>query len=779
MYEQHFGLNKRLFRTSATGNDVFVGPNIAATTAEIKKAISANDAIVTISGAVGSGKTTLATHTLESISDGRIIVRVGRMRLESEDVLELLLDELGIEDKPRGTIQRFAILRRKLKELEDIKSRVFITIEDSVRLGADALAEIEALTSADAGESEGASVILMGDESLKTFLEEPQLVRVQQRIRQRFIVAPLCATELHGYLRHCFRLVGGEFEKIFEPNAAQLLHYLSGGIPRVSNNLVESAMAAAADQNLNQVASQLLSQIAESDYGLSTDDFDLTSPIEPPGQQEPEAVRSADPASKPGMKSMAELVAALPPESKPSPLPESPVETETESPSDEQDTPELFQDTLPDLKILAPECAAEPVPVTADVAVEPQPEPQPEPALEIAVEPQPEPVPEPIPEAAVEPPPEPLPEPIPESAVEPQPEPQPEPALEIAVEPQPEPVPEPIPESAVEPQPEPLPDSAPEAPTEPQSEIGSSTDDVPAWDRDPTVAELRPDLDALEQAMAFAQGDSTEPVAKNDAPLPEPEPEALEVMPEITLDNAINERIESQLIDESDEANPPASERPPTDASGTETPAAEAQAAQNQKSDATLQQMAVDLSKAKSIGDIDDKLAETLFGEELNSIAAEFALKPLPVEPANEDGDVIANEPVAAPVAEPVAAPAPAPVPASAAEPVNQPAKAVPAAAPLRLDNNGKPVTSSQRLRTVRALNGDSKPTTPNSGVAPRNHLPISDPSNTPKSMEDQINTSIHDTQTQRVLNVVPPEGDDDQDEEETKGGFFSRFKRS
>ena len=185
MYEQHFGLNKRLFRTSATGNDVFVGPNIAATTAEIKKAISANDAIVTISGAVGSGKTTLATHTLESISDGRIIVRVGRMRLESEDVLELLLDELGIEDKPRGTIQRFAILRRKLKELEDIKSRVFITIEDSVRLGADALAEIEALTSADAGESEGASVILMGDESLKTFLEEPQLVRVQQRIRQR------------------------------------------------------------------------------------------------------------------------------------------------------------------------------------------------------------------------------------------------------------------------------------------------------------------------------------------------------------------------------------------------------------------------------------------------------------------------------------------------------------------------------------------------------------------------------------------------------------------
>ena len=731
MYEQHFGLSKRPFRASATGNDVFVGPSTTAAMAGIKKALSINDAIVTISGAVGTGKTTLATHAMESISGGQIIVRVRRMRLESEDVLELLLDELGIEDKPRGTSQRFAVLRRKLKELEDNKTRVFVIIEDSVRLGADALAEVEALTSADAGESEGASVILMGDDSLKTMLGEPQLVRLQQRVRQRFTVAPLCDTELHSYLQHCFRLVGGEFEKVFEPDAAQLLHHLSGGIPRISNNLVESAMTAAADQNLDQVASQLLSQIAENDYGLSTDDFDLTPPNEQPGQQEPEAVRSAEPASKPGVKSMAELVAALPPEPKPSPLPESPGEAETVNPSDEQDTPELFQDTLPDLKILAPECAAEPVPVTADVAVEPQPEPQPEPALEIAVEPKPEPVPEPIPAAAVEP------------------------------------------------QPEPVRDSAPGAPTEPQSEIGSSADDVPAWDRDPTVAELKPDLGALEQAMAFAQGDSAEPVAENDAPLPEPEPEALEIMPEITLDNAINERIESQLIDESGDANPPASERPPPNASNTETPAAEAQAAQNQKSDETLQQMAVDLSKAKSIGDIDDKLAETLFGEELNSIAAEFALKPLPVEPANEDGDVIANEPVAAPVAEPVAAPVPVPAPVPAAEPVNRPAKAVPAAAPSRLDNNGKPVTSSQRLRTVRALNGDSKPATPNSGVAPRNHLPISDPSDTPKSMEDQINTSIHDTQTQRVLNVVPPERDDDQDEEESKGGFFSRFKRS
>jgi type II secretory pathway predicted ATPase ExeA len=710
MYEPHFGLNKRPFRGSATGNDVFVGPNIAATMAGIKKALSSNDAIVTVSGPVGSGKTTLAMHALESISGDRVIVHVARMRLESEDVLDFLLDELGVQDKPRGTIQRFAVLRRKLQELEESKTRVFVAIEDSVRLGADALAEIEALTSADAGESEGASVILMGDDSLNTLLGEAQLARLQQRVRQRFAVEALSASDLHEYLQHCFRLAGGEFEKVFETTAAGVLHHLSGGIPRICNNLVESTMKAAADQNLDKVTSVLMSQVAENDYGLSIDNNGLNSPVEPQTKQ----------------ASLTSLVAALPPQ--PVPLSEPPVEetdvvsakAEAEDSSGEQEILELIQDTLPDLKTLAPEIAAKPEPAKAKVAIEPEPA-----KAKAAIEPEPT-------KAKV--------------AKEPEPA-----KADVAKKP--------------EPKPETVPEPVPEPPAELQLETESSADDVPAWDRDPTVDELKPDLDALEQAMAFAQGSSTETAAENDEPLPEPEPEAPEVIPEITLDNAINDRIENELIDKAGgEAGPPASE-------GAETPVAVAPQEQNKQSDAELQQMAADLSKAKSIEDIDDKLAETLFGEELNSIAAQFAIIPQSAEPANDSSEAVADEPVKK-------------VPAVAPH-VPQPDQKPASEAPKKIEDSGKPVTVSQRLRTVRTLNADSKPATPRPQVAPkpkvapRNHLPNSDSSNTPGSFEDQINTSMADTQTQRVLNVVPREDDDDQGDEETKGGFFSRFKRS
>ena len=618
MYEQHFGLKKRPFRANATGNDVFVGPHIAATMSGIRKALSANDAMVAVSGPVGSGKTTLVNRAVESISASPKIIRVARMRLNSEDVLEFLLDELRFENRPSGTIQKFASFRRRLKELEDINTRVLVTIEDSVHLGAETLAEIEALTSADSGESAGAGVVLMGDESLDTFLGEPQLMRTQQRLRQRFDVTALCVTELRGYLRHCFRLAGSDFERIFETNAAELLHHVSGGILRISNNLIDSAMTAAADQDLELVTSTLLSRVAENQYGLSAAGFEVA-------QHEP----------------VAEAV------------------------------PELV--------------AEEPVIVFAKPAVEESQSSQ----------------------------------------------------------------------------------NEAEALVVPQLNIESAGDVVPDWERDPTMAELRPDLAALEQAMAFAQSDEPEPAVTEPESLPELKPEEAEVIQEITLDHAISQRIESNLIDEPGEVSSPTSDNVPSLNDDSDLPSIKLPKKQNKKADGELEKITAELEKAKSIEDMDNKLAETLFGEDLNFIAAQMLASQPAVEAANDE--LIATGIPAADIA-----------PAATPE-ASQPDKGqygeqlqVTLEVPKKHYDSGMDPSAAQRLKTVRALNTDSdssarKPKTP-SGHSP----PTLD---VPESIENQINTSM--TQTLKALNVVPPVNDDHMDDDELKGGFFSRFKRS
>jgi type II secretory pathway predicted ATPase ExeA len=668
--------------------------------------------MIAVSGPVGFGKTTLVARALESISESGKIVHVARIRLDSEDVLELLLDELGVEERPKGTIQKFASFRRRLKELEDNNTRVFVAIEDGLRLGADTLAEIEALTSADAGESEGAAVVLMGDERLVTLLREPQLARIQQRLRQKFTVAPLCVAELRGYLRHCFRLAGEDFEKVFETNAAELLHHLSGGIPRISNNLIESAMTAASDQDLELVASTLLARVAENEYGLSASDFDLSTPdpvVEPEAAPVLEVEPPPDAQAEPESEATPELAVE-----EPVIVGAKPSMEEAESSKDEPEIPELIQDTLPDLEILAPEFALPPEP---DTAPELQAGSDPEPVLEIPVEVAPEPSPEPV--------------------------------LEVPVEVAPEPEPEPV----------------LEVPTEPAVE--STGDDVPDWERDPTMAELMPDLAALEQAMAIAQGDEPEPVANQSEPAPQVKPVEPEVIPEITLDHAISQRIESNLIDEPGEVSSATSDKASSPNDGTDLPAIKLPGKQNKKADAELEKIAVELAKAKSIEDVDEKLAETLFGEELNFIAAQVLANPPAAGSANDELQVVGA--AADNNAFAVAPGTPQPGNGSSDSDYE-----VTLEAPKKLDDSGMDLSASQRLKTVRALNADLHPSIREPEAAPND---LSPSAGVPESIEDQINTSM--TQTLKALNVVPPVNDDHMDDDEPKGGFFSRFKRS
>ena len=697
MYEQEFGLKKRPFRANASGTDVFVGPQTASILAGLKKALAADDAIVTVAGPIGSGKTTLVNRALESMGTKCKTVRLARMRLESKDVLEFLLDELAAEERPNGIIQKFGLFRRRLKELETQGTRVFIAVEDASHLGAETLAELEALTAFDAGESSGASVVLMGGEDLDKMLLDTKLVRVKQRIRHRFTVAPLCAAELRGYLRHCFRLAGGEFERLFEINAAALLHHLGGGVLRTTNKLVDAAMAAAHDQDLRKISSELLARVAENEFGLSATGFDLTAQPTALPVLKPEAVapRVAPPTAAAVTPTPAKTVTPSPaapvaqqpapvakPEPKPVPAPAAaPIFDFAESTSAneapaEMAIPDLIQDTLPDLQILAP-------------------------ALAMA---------------------------------------QPESLLEL--DPEPEPV--------------------PELQAEPVAELKTATesdgDDVPAWDRDPTVAELRPDIEALEAALAFGRSDDPAPVAAIPEPLPKPQPKAPDVIPEITLDHAISQRIANNLIDEPGEISAPKPATPATPAASNK-PAYIPPKKAPQKADAELEKIATSLASAKSLEDIDDRMAETLFGDELNFAAAQFMANRPRDTSANDDNDEVK----------------PANKPRAASSYDEGPGYQVTLEATRKLDDSGMDLSASQRLKTVRALNADHH--SPLRESKPAADRLDAEPVVKPESIEDQINTSM--TQTLKALNVRPPVNDDHIDDSDAKRGSFSRFKRS
>jgi hypothetical protein len=217
-----------------------------------------------------------------------------------------------------------------------------------------------------------------------------------------------------------------------------------------------------------------------------------------------------------------------------------------------------------------------------------------------------------------------------------------------------------------------------------------------------------------------------------------------EEIPEITLDNAIGQRIDDHLIDEPGSVSPGSERDAAAASSDGSVPDVKLPPRKAKQADAELERIASELAKAKTLEDVDDKLAETLFGEELSLAAAEVAARVRAEQSANDE-ELSLFDTNAAQMAQAVGAP----VVDAVAE--------------------GSPEIESSV---------DAEPAGP------------SREPQTPAPIEDQINTSM--TQTLKALDVRPPVldrtsrfGDDDEDddavsaEQEKRGGFFSRFRRS
>ena len=816
MYEQQYGLNRRPFRATATGTDVFVGPQTARLMQAFKKALVSNDAAVAIMGPTGVGKTTLVNRAIDAIDGNKKVIRIGRMQLGHDEVLEFLLDEFQAQNVPASTIRKISLFKKLLADHTAAGTRVFVVVEDAVRIGEDALAEFEALTAADGGDCEGANLVLMGGRTLKPLLEKEPLARLLQRVRVYHTLNPLIAAELLGYFKHCFRLAGGEFDLVFPDGSAQFIYALTGGVPRIANNLVDSVMNAGNDLQLARIDLDLIARVADEEYGL-TADMPATAHASPviTAEPEPEPIAEA-PEPEP-------IVAAEP---EPAPVIEAPA-------------PEPVAESAPE-----PESVVAAEPETAPVIKAPAPEP----VAESAPEPEPVVAPEPEPAAAIE---VPAPEPVAEIAPEPEPVVAPEPEFVPAAAAKaeisapdaeqkqnaPELIQDTLPNLEVlSPQlagdtgVEPVEDETPPAdgvedddediPTlfNSGSMVTPVAEDIPDFDKDPTLAQLRPDVEALEEAMASlaepeepgappAESTAIENVQEATAVASESDTEAnpevkeptMPALPKITLDDKIEEKIKEATasLEMEDEATA-------EDAESNEAPVVVAANPEQEddprflKSTTELRNIASGLSKAKTLEDVDDELAETLFGSGINEIAAQVLAKGANQEWLNEDPEPepetiteLELEPTMNSPAQASAAPEVAPqTPESQKSELEKEFMDVYGEDALEVSletdtpKAGLDLSASQRLATVRALNAEKQPGAAN----PQAAVPANGAGNgaaaasTPASIEDQIKTSM--TQTFAALNVRPTavnddDDDDDDEEEKRKGGFFSRFRRS
>jgi general secretion pathway protein A len=261
MYKSFFGLRVLPFGASPDPRFLFLRPQIREALACLQYGIAARRGFVVLTGEVGTGKTTLLKTVLNTFAKGRIATAyVFNPRLDVLDFFEFLLTDFGIPPTSRTKSSMLLQLNGWLIERYRAQQLCAIVVDEAQNLSWELLEEIRLLTNLETSSEKLVQIILSGQPELEDKLYHPSLRQLRQRISLWCRTQPLTGEETQAYIEERLRIAGAS-GPVFLPEAAELVHHYSKGIPRIINLLCEHTLIFAYVEQVNPIPAHIVESV--------------------------------------------------------------------------------------------------------------------------------------------------------------------------------------------------------------------------------------------------------------------------------------------------------------------------------------------------------------------------------------------------------------------------------------------------------------------------------------------------------------------------------------
>ena len=230
-----------------------------------------------LTGEPGTGKSTLVRIFLNNWQEKAEIALVMTPRLSPEDFLQAILEDLEVVCPPTGNKNSMIkAFRDFLLSHAATGRRVAILVDEAQNLPVETLEELRLLSNLETDREKLLQIILIGQPELADKLSGDDLKQLNQRISVRASLSPLSFHSTADYLATRLRQGGAQAGALFEKNALDLLHRLSGGIPRLINLIASRGLmvayleksATVNEQQVRLAAKEILRQEGKKE-GLS------------------------------------------------------------------------------------------------------------------------------------------------------------------------------------------------------------------------------------------------------------------------------------------------------------------------------------------------------------------------------------------------------------------------------------------------------------------------------------------------------------------------------
>jgi general secretion pathway protein A len=257
VYESFYGLRIHPFSLVPDPAFLYLGRKHKVALSLLEYGLINRSTFTVITGEPGTGKTTLLNTILDR-SEREITLGVLSHTHEGlGSLLPWVLMTFGLDGKGMDSVELYRAFSGFLIQEHARHRQVVLVVDEAQNLGPGMLEELRLLSNLNDGRRHTLQIILSGQPNLRRLLQRPELVQLAQRIAVDYHLEPFGEEETPEYIRHRLKVAGGPVT-VMTDVACRVVHRLTGGNPRLINQVCDISLAYGFAEQVSHVTAQLV-----------------------------------------------------------------------------------------------------------------------------------------------------------------------------------------------------------------------------------------------------------------------------------------------------------------------------------------------------------------------------------------------------------------------------------------------------------------------------------------------------------------------------------------
>lgn len=263
MFDNFYGLTGKPFQLTPDPEFYFRSITHRKALSYLGYGLAQGEGFIIITGEVGSGKSTLVAHMMESLDESQVTVaQVVTSKLDGEEIVHVVARSFGLDieghDKATALTEIESFLHEEARE----GRRCLLVMDESQNLTVSALEELRMLSNFQLGNHPLLQTLLLGQPEFRvTIQSDPGLEQLRQRVIAAHHLEPMQKGEIEPYIVHRLKRVGWDGNPAFDQRVFSELYEASGGIPRRINQIANRLLLLGAVEERNRIDAAMLQNV--------------------------------------------------------------------------------------------------------------------------------------------------------------------------------------------------------------------------------------------------------------------------------------------------------------------------------------------------------------------------------------------------------------------------------------------------------------------------------------------------------------------------------------